>query len=230
MRVIASVPFGRVLRDLADEHPYAPGDEANSNDEAEEHLHSADAALGNWHRVLLDRRDILGIVLPWHLGEGGAVELVPPTGMTVAAAAVRLRALGAEYASGNPLCAHKLDRQSAAPPRPLYLSSRPVPGADYERMTAGEGLIHLDGLHRVLSWERAGRLPEVPLIEAFVAADAAWAPALDAGARPPSAAPDVRHGAGHHRHGLDVDPDRKISHGAHHVDDMPDVHGGLHAQ
>ncbi len=213
MRILGAVRFDTVMRRFAREHPFDGADEANSNDEAEGHIRNAQLGSGGrWHRVLLEGPEVRGVVLPWHLGEDGAAELIPRTGLSVAATSDRLAALGASYARSNPLCAYKLARQSAADCLPLYLSTRPAPGPDYECLTVREGLIHLDGLHRMLAWDQAGRLAPGNWFEAYVAG---------------LPAPDVRHGAGHDQDGLDVHPGGQVGHGPHRVDDVPHVHGGF---
>lgn len=194
MKVLAAVTFDALLGLFGRDHPYDPDDEANSNHEAEGHLRNAELTLGGrWHHVLLEGSEVLDIVLPWHLGEGGEVELIPKTGLTVAAAAARLGALGTSYAGTNPLCGIKLAHQTQAEPKPLFLSTRPVPGPDYEEMTIRQGLIHLDGLHRMLAWQLAGQL--VP---------GRWVQAYIAGLSPT----DVGHGARHDQDRLDVHPNR----------------------
>ncbi|MFE2847904.1 DUF6309 family protein [Streptomyces scopuliridis] len=217
MRVIAAAPFASVLDTFARAHPLDRAHEANTNDEAEEHIRNAELSLGSWRRVLLDRDDLLRVVLPWHLGEGGERELIPKSGLTVADAVARLEAAGGAYARTNPVCARKLDRLAAAPFTPLFLSTRAVPGIDYEGLVVREGLIHLDGLHRALAWERAGRLTAGTRIEAFLAYEEnrpyedsrpyeKSRPYEDdrAPAGSPLTAADVRHGTGHDGDGLDV--------------------------
>ncbi|MFE3600796.1 DUF6309 family protein [Streptomyces sp. NPDC059096] len=207
MKVVASVPFETVQHRFARAHPLELAHEANTNDEAEEHIRQAQHTLGAWQRVLLDRDDLLGIVLPWHLGEGGTCELVPASGLTVAEAVHRLRELAGTYARTNPVCARKLERMTTMPFTPLFLSTRAVPGVDYEGLVVREGLIHLDGLHRALAWERAGRLTPGTRIEAFLAH--ATPAGAEPGQGPPGPGqglppPHVRHRAGHDGDGLDV--------------------------
>ncbi|WP_405739327.1 DUF6309 family protein [Streptomyces sp. NBC_01525] len=183
MRILEAVRFGTVIDHFAEAHPFDASDQANTNDEAEGHLRNAHRELGGrWHHVLLEGPEVRGVVLPWHLGEEGGAELIPKSGLTVADAAERLAMWGTSYALSNPLCAFKLARQSAASGGPLFLSTRPVSGIDYEGLVAREGLIHLDGLHRMLAWARAGHL-----------APGNWFPAYVAGPAPA----DVRSGAGH---------------------------------
>ncbi|MFD7224852.1 DUF6309 family protein [Streptomyces sp. NPDC056730] len=228
MRVIAAVPFASVLDTFVRAHPLDRAHEANTNDEAEEHIRNAELSLGSWRRVLLDRDDLLRVVLPWHLGEGGERELIPKSGLTVAEAVARLDAVagpdaaGGAYARTNPVCARKLDALAAAPFTPLFLSTRAVPGIDYAGLVVREGLIHLDGLHRALAWERAGRLTAGTRIEAFLAYEEGRAYAEDRARAEDRGdaeglaygqveesghaltAADVRHGAGHDGDGLDV--------------------------
>ncbi|MFI7287714.1 DUF6309 family protein [Streptomyces anulatus] len=198
MKILETVSYDALMRSFDREHPYDPCDEANSNDEAAAHIHDAQRVLGGrWHRVLLEGPEVLDVVLPWHLGEDGDVELIPPTGLTVAAAAARLAALDATYTHSNPLCAFKLARQTRAPARPLYLSTRAMPTRDYAALTVREGLVHLDGLHRMLAWHRGGLLAPGRWVEAYVA-----------GLPGALAAADEGHGARHEEDGLHVDPRR----------------------
>ncbi|MFJ8229033.1 DUF6309 family protein [Streptomyces sp. NPDC094448] len=172
MRVLASVPFEHVLATFTRNHPYVPDEAGNTNDEAEENLCHAQLELGHWHHVRLDRVEVLDVVLPWHTGEYGETELIAPEGTTVAAAVARLRALGQSYGRGNPDCAARLAHHAEAPMTPVYLSARAVPGPDYERLAVREGLIHLDGLHRLLAWELSGRLAAGATVEAYTASAA----------------------------------------------------------
>ncbi|MEU5977254.1 DUF6309 family protein [Streptomyces sp. NPDC047315] len=183
MRILATVPFEQVLKAFLQDHPHVMegmDDEDNTNDDAEENLCQAQLVLGRWQRVVLDRSEVLDVVLPWHMGEYGEHELIPPAGMTVGSATTRLRELDEAYLNGNPRCAAKLEHHARAPMSPLYLSTRPVPGPDYERLEAVEGLIHLDGLHRMLAWERAGRLDGDVAVEAYLAVEGAVPPARSA--------------------------------------------------
>lgn len=201
------------MRHFSREHPFDGADQANSNDEAEGHIRNAQRdSDGRWHRILLEGPEVRAVVLPWHLGEDGEVELIPRTGMSVGEAADRLTMLGASYSRTNPLCAFKLGRQCTATRLPLFLSTRPAPGPDYASLAVREGLIHLDGLHRMIAWARAGQLVSGSWFEAYVAG---------------LSTSHVRHGTGHDQDGLDVHAERQTSHRAHHVHDVPHVHGGF---
>ncbi|WP_411141769.1 DUF6309 family protein [Streptomyces sp. x-80] len=213
MRVLGAVPFEAVLRHFTQEHPFDPADQANTNDEAENHVRDAQLEFhGRWHRVLLDGPEVQGVVLPWHLGEDGEVELIPNTGLTVNAAADRLATLGTSYTRSNPLCARKLTWQRTAPRRPVFLSTRALPGRDYDALAVREGLIHLDGLHRMLAWAQAGQLVSGSWFEAYAAGLS------------PAHAP---HDTGHDQDGPDVPPEQRTDRAPHHADDMPHIHGGL---
>ncbi|MFF7364267.1 DUF6309 family protein [Streptomyces sp. NPDC008125] len=169
MRAAESVTFSEVLTVYGKDHPADRSHASNTNADGERNLHRAHALLGSWYRVELGRADILDVVLPWHLGESGRRELVPRTGLTVAQAAEIIRADPDAYARANPVCATKLDRFARAPMTPVYLSTRPVDHADYAGLRTREGLIHLDGLHRMLGWEVAGRLRREASVEVFLA-------------------------------------------------------------
>jgi hypothetical protein len=169
MRILAAVTFDEVLQRFYHEHSLDRAHEANSNGEAEQHLRNADALLRQWSRVLLSRRDVLGVMLPWHLSEGGNRELIPKSGLTVAAAARRLRSGGRQHARMNPTCWGKLTWQSTSPLTPLFLSTHAIGTVDYEELQIKDGITHLDGLHRMLAWELHHRLPDDDRIEAYVA-------------------------------------------------------------
>ena len=169
MRAVHPVAFDRVRAVYLRDHPADRPHAANSNRDGDQALAMAHALLGTWSRVRLTREEVLGVVLPWHLSEGGGVELVPRSGLTVGEAAERVRAGGAGMAEANPLCAEKLELFRRAPLTPVYLSTRPVPHSDYGDLRVRTGLIHLDGLHRMIAWELAGRLSPGEGVEAFVA-------------------------------------------------------------
>ncbi|MGH3932278.1 MAG: DUF6309 family protein, partial [Pseudonocardiaceae bacterium] len=208
MKVLAAVTFDDVLRRFYQEHALDRAHEANTNSEAEQHLRNADALLGQWSRVLLGRRDILGVMLPWHLSEGGSRELVPKSGLTVASAARRLRSESRQHAAANPTCWGKLAWQQRSPLTPLFLSTRAIGTVDYEDLSVKDGLTHLDGLHRMLAWELFDRLPEDDRIEAYVAGALPVAPPPDRGL----ATADIGHCARHHRDELHVHRQRQVRH------------------
>ncbi|MFD8679400.1 DUF6309 family protein [Streptomyces sp. NPDC059641] len=168
--MLETLPFEAVLRRFAEDHTYDAEDRTNFNDRAERHLLSARRDMpGRWRRLLLEGPEVGKAVLPWHAGEGGQAELVPATGLTVFEAVDRLAALGASYERSNPLCSLKIARQRRAAPLPLFLSTRPVSGPDHDSLTTRQGLIHLDGLHRMLAWATSGRLVPGRWFEAYVA-------------------------------------------------------------
>ncbi|MGH3522765.1 MAG: DUF6309 family protein, partial [Mycobacterium sp.] len=218
MRVLAAVTFDEVLQRFYQEHALDRAHDANTNGEAEQHLRNAAALLRQWSRVLMGRRDVLGVMLPWHLSEGGDRELIPKSGLTVAAAARRLRSTGRQHARANPTCWGKLSWQSTSPWTPLFLSTHAIDTLDYEELQVKDGLTHLDGLHRMLAWELHNRLPEDDRIEAYVA-----------GALPTDqlSTTNVGHRSRHHRDKLHVHVQGETRHRDDRVRDMTDVHGRL---
>ncbi|MFE5583981.1 DUF6309 family protein [Kitasatospora sp. NPDC056531] len=171
MEIVTAVAYPEVHDAYLRDHPVERAHEANSNLYGEENVERADRIPGGWWRVRLSRADLLGVVLPWHLSEGGALELVPRTGLTVAQAAERVRSGGAAWAAANPVCAGKLRVLRRAPFTPLFLSTGPVDHPDYADLLVREGLIHIDGLHRMLAWELAGRLPERAGLDGYLVGD-----------------------------------------------------------
>lgn len=172
MEIVTAVAYSEVHDAYLRDHPVERAHEANSNVYGEENLERADRMPGGWWRVRLSRADVLGVVLPWHLSEGGELELVPRTGLTVGEAAARVRSGGAAWTAANPVCAAKLKLLRRAPFTPLFLSSAPVDHSDYGELSARAGLIHLDGLHRMLAWELAGRLPARAVLDGYLVGDA----------------------------------------------------------
>ncbi|MFE7528970.1 DUF6309 family protein [Kitasatospora sp. NPDC057542] len=171
MEIVTAVAYPEVHAAYLRDHPVERAHEANSNVYGEESLERAGRIPGGWRRIRLSRADVLGVVLPWHLSEGGELELVPRSGLTVAEAAERVRAGGAAWTAANPVCAAKLRLLRWAPFTPVYLSTAPIGHPDYGDLKVRSGLIHLDGLHRMLAWELAGRLPERALLDGYLAGD-----------------------------------------------------------
>ncbi|MFJ7906937.1 DUF6309 family protein [Kitasatospora sp. NPDC096204] len=173
MEIVTAAAYPEVHDAYLRDHPVERAHEANSNMYGEENIERADRVRGGWWRIRLSRADVLGVVLPWHLSEGGELELVPRSGLTVAEAAERVRAGGAAWTTANPVCAAKLRLLRRAPFTPLFLSTSPVDHPDYGDLAVRSGLIHLDGLHRMLAWELAGRLPERALLDGYLVGDPA---------------------------------------------------------
>ncbi|MEU0239918.1 DUF6309 family protein [Nocardiopsis sp. NPDC006198] len=170
MKTIATVTPDDVLRRFRATHPVSDEVSRRTNEYAEGILDLASRQLGGtWHRVALDREDVLATVLPWHTGEGGELVLVDPEGTTVADAAATLSSWEGRYTESNPVCWGKLAWHAAADPSPVFLSSSAVDHPYYERLERTDALTHLDGLHRMLAWALWGRLPDGPRLEAYVA-------------------------------------------------------------
>ncbi|MFD8753587.1 DUF6309 family protein [Kitasatospora sp. NPDC059577] len=171
MKIVTAVAYSEVHDAYLRDHPVERAHEANSNVYGEENIERADGLQGGWWRIRLSRADVLGVVLPWHLSEGGELELVPRAGLTVGEAAERVRSGGAAWTAANPVCAAKLRLLRWAPFTPLFLSTAPVDHSDYGDLAVRAGLIHLDGLHRMLAWELAGRLPARAVLDGYLVGD-----------------------------------------------------------
>src|SRR6266404_6634788 len=142
MRVLKKVQFEEVL---ACYHLENVG--SKSLDWAAARLKEADRnGAGAWTLEMLSRKDILNIVLPHHLRCG--VELIPESGLTVSAAAVKVRGLTGETgACWENIASHK-DRDFSQTHIFLEIENRT--------------LKHLDGLHRLLAWVLFEKQEELP--------------------------------------------------------------------
>ncbi|GAB3475374.1 DUF6309 family protein [Nocardiopsis coralliicola] len=170
METVEQMAFADVQRLYRSDHPCDRVHPSNTNRDGARNLELADALFSAWFRIRLSRADALAVVLPWHLSEGGEEAMVPPTGLTVGQAAERVRAGGARWTRANPVCAAKLELLGRSPLTHVYLSGRALPDhPHYDRVRTREGLIHLDGLHRLVAWELAGRLPAAEALGAVVA-------------------------------------------------------------
>lgn len=150
-------------------HPLDRVHDANTNTDGLANLRRADRLFGGWTRVRLTRPQVLEVMLPWHLSEGGELELVPRSGLTVGQAVDRIERWGTDFGAANPRCAAKLAMLRERPWSPVFLSRGAVDHSDYADLTIRDRLTHLDGLHRMLAWELAGRLDGPDGIEAYVA-------------------------------------------------------------
>jgi uncharacterized protein DUF6309 len=169
VRISATLDFGQVLERFHAEHGVDKLHESNTNSDGEMHLLRADALLGRWAEVMIGREEIRNVVLPWHLSEDGAIALVPPSGRSVGRAVDELRPLVGRYAVQSPVCWRKLERMRTAPWTPVYLSTEAIDAPDYDELQVRRGLIHLDGLHRLVSWELHGLLTDATEVVAYVA-------------------------------------------------------------
>jgi hypothetical protein len=176
MELLHAVAFDKVMEHYLRNHPENRVHEANSNRDGAQNLRRAQQMLGSWSKVRLDRSEVLAVTLPWHLSEGGSRELVPRSGLTVGQAAERIRSGGAEIIRENPVCSAKLDWLRSAPLTAVFVSTRPVPHSDYADLLVRDGLVHLDGLHRMIAWELCGRLLGGARLEAFVAGELSISP------------------------------------------------------
>lgn len=169
MRSIAKIQFEEVLDAFYREHSTELGHDENTNSEAERALNLANAQMGEWTKARLRREDILNVTLPWHISCGGKTELVPKAGLTVGQAVARIASMGEAFARENPVCYQKIQRMARLPFTPLFLSTRAVQKDDYWDLERKEGLVHIDGLHRMIAWELYGRLSGGVEVEAYVA-------------------------------------------------------------
>jgi len=141
----------------------------NTNGEAQSNLVLANELLGEWYKVFLKRKDILQVILPWHIGEGGKMELIPKLGGNVEEVVRKLQNIKEFYEQENPICWSKISLLSKMSLTPIYLSTKAIDTEDYKYVNRKERLIHLDGLHRMVSWELNNLLTENVSIETYIA-------------------------------------------------------------
>ncbi|MEI5098113.1 DUF6309 family protein [Streptomyces sp. PmtG] len=173
MHIIGPTTFEEVRDRFHQDHPVTRAHEVNTNVDADSALRLADATFGTWSTIRLSRADVRSVLLPWHLGCGGGRELVPRTGLTVGQAADLLRAHEAEFTAANPVCTGKIALFRTAAFSSIYLTTRPIPHDHYADLPTDDGLVHLDGLHRLLAWELSGRLSPRAELPAYIAGDLA---------------------------------------------------------
>jgi len=115
-------------------------------------LEMANKQFGTWMLRSLSLEDILGIMLPHHLHDGQ--ELVPKSCSSVSEAIEKLNSV-----PGSHSCSKRIDELSRTPPSPVFLSIAPIhhPDSWELRKRNYSGLTHLDGLHRLIAWGRAGK-------------------------------------------------------------------------
>ena len=170
MKLLCKISFEEVLAQFRLENSVDSLHEVNTNTHAEELLQLTDGLLGEWSKVSLNREDLLQTVLPWHLGCGGREELVPQTGLTVKDTVEHLLSIKSQYKRHNACCWDKFRFHAETSTfSSLFLSTKPVNTDVHLFRNYHSGLLHLDGLHRMVSWELNKRLtPETEII-AYVA-------------------------------------------------------------
>ncbi|MDF5726263.1 MAG: DUF6309 family protein [Rhizonema sp. PD37] len=167
MKILKKVEFDEVMRLFRLEHDVNREHEANTNRDAERLLMIANTELGEWSKVLLSRDDILQVILPMHeCHEGINTNITPKSGLTVKQAVEKLSSIKDSYAKNYPVCWSKiltLERFTT-----LFLSTKPTSHEEYVEIDK-EGLVHLDGWHRMVGWELNGLLTNDTQLETYVA-------------------------------------------------------------
>lgn len=155
MQVLEAMTFCGVLskfRALAG----GKADRRRSDVVAMSRLVRAEILYGSWKKVRLTESEAASIFLPWHMCEGGSMWLVPLPGSTVAQAAARLVEHRDDFSKRSPACWLKIAGLSMGPRTPVFLSAGPIGMSGWLVPRAKPSLLHLDGLHRLVSWQLAG--------------------------------------------------------------------------
>jgi hypothetical protein len=121
-------------------------------------LEAANRQFGNWIKVVITPEEVRTVMLPYHNHRG--VGLVPPTGSSVLEAIQKL-----ESVDLSSECYRRIQQFSSPRVTAVFLSAAPINDprySDYNGLLERgcNGLIHLDGLHRLIAWGRDNR-PEV---------------------------------------------------------------------
>jgi hypothetical protein len=99
----------------------------NTNNHAKNNLLLADKLLKEWHKVNLKREDLLKVILPWHVSEGGEIALVPKSGLTVEKAVEKLKKLKKDYKEKSKVCWGKIEFAKKSLPTPTTRSWKTKP-------------------------------------------------------------------------------------------------------
>ena len=169
MKFQRKATFDEVLNHFLQEHPTDNDFKVNTNPDAQRSLIMANEIFEQWNYVLLCRQDILDVILPWHLGCKGELTLVPKSGLTIEQTVKKLREMEDSYSQKNQACWHKIIKMGSAKLTHLFLSTQPLPHEDYAEIKISGHLYHLDGLHRMVSWEYHGLLKKNLQIPAYIA-------------------------------------------------------------
>lgn len=169
MKVQRKATFDEVLKRFLQEHPIDNRYKVNTNPNAHQSLIMANEIFDEWNYVLLYRQDILNVILPWHLGCKGELTLVPKSGLTVEQTVVGLREMEDSYSQKNQECWDKIIKMGCTNLTHLFLSTQALPHEDYAEVNMPGHLFHLDGLHRMVSWEYHGLLKKNLQIPAYIA-------------------------------------------------------------
>ncbi|NES86629.1 MAG: hypothetical protein F6K10_37695 [Moorea sp. SIO2B7] len=170
MKIQRKVTFDEVIQNFLKEHPIDASYEVNTNPDAQKSLIMANEIFEEWNYVLLERQDILKVILPWHLGCKGELTLVPKSGLTVEQTVKKLREIEDLYPQTNQVCWQKIVKMgNCGELTHLFLSTQAISHEDYAEINISGNLFHLDGLHRMVSWEFHGLLKDNRQIPAYVA-------------------------------------------------------------
>lgn len=174
IRIFQTVSFSEVLRVFKKEYIEYSGYRSDTHNYTRRILVNANKQFqGQWALVYLGKRQIGNIVLPWHLGEGGRVELVPKQGATLRKVLKKFDNLKfyQEYKKSNPICWRKIIYLKKQRPTPLFLTTVPLEKKlSYNDLIVQDNqLVHLDGLHRLLAWGLSNRIKGYGEIKAYIA-------------------------------------------------------------
>lgn len=170
---IFRVPFSTVLEHFDREH-----DLSETREWARELINTVnDFYSGEWHSAKLPN-DLVrsNITLMYHHHPLEGEPLVPEIGATVAETSARFREIENSYHACNNKCCEHIKSLQASPFSHLILASNDgrfkIPDQYQQKLQQRPGtFLHIDGLHRMIAWDLAGRLSDSNdgSVEAYIA-------------------------------------------------------------
>ncbi len=105
-----------------------------------------------WIHLQLTFEDAKDIILPWHNHRDSPVDLIPRNGLTLYETYLNLKKNEAEFIKSLPDCIEKIKSFQNKPTGIIYLIAGTLQVDVYRFVNySGGKLVHIDGLHRLLS-------------------------------------------------------------------------------
>lgn len=162
---IKSVNFTTVLKKFYKEHDLKKG----TNKWAVKAITGANKKFGHWIEAELPKKTLLKILLPYHVH--GKIELISKKGASLEETFDNLKKLGGNYEKQCIECIKTIKYFANKKIGHIYLSYGKISNLkDYAEMNCNKNdLVHLDGLHRLLSILYSGKIKNYSPIKCFIA-------------------------------------------------------------
>lgn len=161
---IKPVSFTKVLKKFYEEHDLKKG----TNKWAIKAIQGANKKFGYWVEAQLSKKTLLKILLPCHVH--GEIKLISKKGASLKEAFKNLKKLK-DYKKKCPECIKTIEYFKDKKIGHIYLSYGKISNLkDYNEMRCNEeDLVHLDGLHRLLSILYFEKIKNYSPIKCFIA-------------------------------------------------------------